>query len=275
MGIRDKARQILSIIPPIGQQINSTGPTAGLFNQVTNMTQATLQANWDTGGIMTSCNGFTGWYSNQLGSPFSMGRFDLDTYLPKKGKGNAWIKSTPDKRPKYGDICRFAKFHVNVSLDFEGDVWTHADGGQGGKRTGYDIVKRIRDTTSYDPAKLIGWVDIELFFGEASEPASTEAKVSPVPDWLQGWWNVKWRGQAFYYYFDRQYKAQWTQQLPRDTTRPPLMSRDTGNVAIDSPSEFSIKWGATGSVEKFSKAPGPNPMRGTWNDKEPLTASKM
>lgn len=278
MGIRDKARQILSIIPPIGQQINSTGPTAQLFTQVTNMTQATLQSNWDSGGIMTSCNGFTGWYSTQLGSPFSLGRFDLDSYLPKKGKGDAWIKSGPGKRPKYGDICRYAKFHVGVSLDFEGDIWTHADGGQGGKRTGYDIVKRIRDTTAFDPSKLAGWVDIEIFFGETSTDAaaaSTEDKVSPVPEWLLGWWNVQWRGQAFYYYFDRGYKAQWTKQLPLDTSRPPLLSSDSGVVGIDSPNDFNIKWNATGSVEKFSKSVGPLPMRGMWNDKEPLSATRM
>lgn len=277
MGIRDRAREVLSIVPPIGQQINSNGSTASTFTQITGMSQSALEANWATGGIMTCCNAFTGWYSKALGSPLYLGRFDLDTYLPKNGKGDSWIKSTPDRRPKYGDICRYAKFHVGVSLDFEGDVWTHADGGQGGRKMGFDVVKRIRDAGAYDPAKLLGWVDIAIYFGESegTEAVPVEQQAGPVPDWLLGWWNVKWRGQAFYYYFNREYKASWTQTAPRDTTRPAILSNDVGNVAIDSPNGFNIKWGATGSVEKFEKSLGDMPMRGVWNDKEPLAAVKM
>ena len=86
---------------------------------------------------------------------------------------------------------------------------------------------------------------------------------------------MKWRGQAFYYYFDRQYKVSWTQAQPRDTTRPAMLINDTGQVAVDSPSGFSINWSATGSVEKFEKSLGDMPMRGVWNDKEPLAAVKM
>lgn len=280
MGIRDRARQILSAVPPLGGQINSTGPTAQLFTKMTGMTQATLEANWASGGIMTCCNAFTGWYSKELGSPLYLGRFDLDTYLPKNGKGDSWIKSEPGKRPKYGDICRFAKFHVGVSEDFEGDIWNHVDGGQGGKKTGYDVIKRIRDAHPFEHTKLLGWVDIEIYFGETSaaeaavETAAAKS-AGPVPDWLLGWWNVQWRGQAFYYHFNREYKVQWTQIVPRDTTRPATLANDTGAVAVDSPSTFSINWSATGSVEKFEKSPGNLPMRGVWNDKEPLTAVKM
>src|SRR5262245_15310311 len=138
MGIRERARQILDAeVPPLGQQITSVGPTADKFVKLTGISQATLEANWATGGKMTTCNGFTGWYSRALGSNIYLGRFDLDTYLPKMGKGEAWIKSTPDNRPKYGDICRYAHFHVGVSLDFDGDIWNHADSGQGGRSTGF------------------------------------------------------------------------------------------------------------------------------------------
>jgi hypothetical protein len=280
--IRERARQILSVVPPLGQQINSVGATASLFTKLTGVDQATLQKNWDGGGIMTTCNGFTGWFSRELGSKLYLGRFDLDTYLPKNNLGHAWIKSTPGSRPKFGDICRYAKFHVGISLDFEGDIWNHVDSGQGGKKTGYDIIKRIRDTNPYEHTKLLGWVDLEKYFGESSatgdeatEPTAADKANGPVPNWLLGWWNVSWRGQAFYYYFDSTYSVKWTQMLPRDTTRPALSANDTGKVSVESPSDFSIVWGKTGSIEKFSRPLGTSQMRGSWNSKEPLAASKM
>jgi hypothetical protein len=273
--IRERAREILSVVPPFGQQVNSVGPTATLFTQLTGVTQATLQANWDTGGIMTTCNAFTGWFGNQLGSKLYLGRFDLDTYLPKNGKGDAWVKSTPDTRPKFGDICRYSKFHVGVSLDFEGEIWTHVDSGQGGKKMGFDVIKRIRDKEAYSHTKLLGWVDIEAYF-EGVGGSATAQQGNPVPDWLLGWWNVSWRGQHFYYYFGRNHDCHWTLSAPLDTTRPSLVSNDSGTVAVDVPNALTIKWATTGSVEKFNKQSiGSGPMKGTWNDKEPLTATKM
>jgi hypothetical protein len=271
--IRERAREILSVVPPLGQQINSVGPTASLFTQLTGVSQDTLTKNLAQGGIMTTCNAFTGWFGNQLGSKLYLGRFDLDTYLPKNGKGDAWIKSTPDTRPKYGDICRYAKFHVGVSLDFEGDIWNHVDSGQGGKSVGYDVIKRKRDDTAYTHAKLLGWVDIEVYFEGVAGSASAQ-QGNPVPDWLLGWWNVNWRGQSFYYYFGRNHDCQWTLTPPRDTSRPALVANDAGTVAVDVPNALTIRWATTGSVEKFARQSNA-PMKGTWNDKEPLTASKI
>ena len=63
--------------------------------------------------------------------------------------------------------------------------------------------------------------------------------------------------------------------MPRDTTRPALAFNDTGKVSVESPSDFSIVWGKTGSIEKFARPLGSPQMRGSWNSKEPLAASKM
>jgi hypothetical protein len=264
--IRERAREILSIVP-VGQDIASIGATASLFTRVTDLTQATLKQNWDAGVKLTSCNGFTGWFGRELGSDLYLGRFDLESYLPKHDKGHSWVKSTSDVRPKFGDICRLSKFHVNVSLDFEGDIWTHVDGGQGGPTTGYDIVRRIRDKTVYDPGKLLGWVDIELYFGAAVQTV-------PLPLWLPGWWKVMWRAQPFYYYFDLNNQVKWTQVLPVSTVQPPAVPRDTGSVAVDTLNSITIRWGATGTIEKLNKS-GNNQMQGTWNDMESLSAAKM
>jgi len=75
--IRERAKPILSVVPPLGQQINSVGATADLFTKLTGKTQAQLQSNWDGGGIMTTCNEFVGWFGTQLGSTKYLGRFDL------------------------------------------------------------------------------------------------------------------------------------------------------------------------------------------------------
>jgi hypothetical protein len=268
--IRERAREILSVVP-VGQDIASVGGTASLFTQLTGLTQATLQQNWNAGVKLTSCNAFTGWYGRELGSELYLGRFDLETYLPKHGKGHSWVKSTNDIRPKFGDVCRFkdsVKFHVNVSLEFDGDVWTHVDGGQGGPTAGYDIIRRIRDKTAFDPNKLAGWLDIELYFGAAA------AQTFPLPPWLPGWWKIMWRSQPFYYYFDRNNQVTWTQVLPINTLQPPSTPRDTGNVAVDTLNDITIRWGATGSIEKLGKSAN-NQMKGTWNGQEPLSAAKM
>ena len=63
--IRERAKQILSVVPPLGKQINSVGATVDLFTKLTGKTQAQLQSNWDGGGIMTTCNEFVGWFGTQ------------------------------------------------------------------------------------------------------------------------------------------------------------------------------------------------------------------
>jgi hypothetical protein len=267
--IRDTARNILSAVPPIGQQINSDGSTGPLFTKMTGLTHSYLVNEWAKGSKLTSCNAFTGWYSTTLGSSKYLGRFDLETYLPSIGKGHAWVKSTPDARPKFGDICRHTKFHVGISLDFEGDVWTHVDGGQGGPSSGRDVIKRIRSQQSYDYTKLQGWVDIDLYFGGSAQTAL------PVPDWLPGWWKVMWRGQAFYYYFDRNHQAKWTQVVPQKISQPPAFASDTASLTIDSAQALTLRWNATGSVEKFNRVGTKSEMKGTWKDIEPLTAARM
>ena len=267
--IRERAKQILSAVPPLGQQINSDGPTAALFTKLTGgVTHERLVKNWENGGIMTTCNEFVGWFGRALGSKDYLGRFDIETHLAKVGKGLAWVPAGSDARPKYGDIFRPTSFHMGISLDFEGDTWNTVESGQGGPKAKRDIIKRKQ--TTYDASKLQGWVDLELYFGFA-------AQVGPVPEWLVGWWNVTWRGQTYYYYFDRNRLAKWTQVQPQDTSQPPLVARDTGNFAVEGLNSVTTRWGATGSVEKFSRVPETDDqkMGGTWNGTEPLSAAKM
>lgn len=140
--IRALAEEILAAVPETGQ-ITSNGSTATKFTSLTGTSHETMKKNWDGGGIMTACNGFVGWYARTLRAAAEgtkapndyLGRFDLETYVPSIGMGHAWVKSTADVRPKYGDICRHTAFHVGVSLKLdEGDFWNHADAGQAGPK---------------------------------------------------------------------------------------------------------------------------------------------
>jgi hypothetical protein len=213
---------------------------------------------------MTTCNEFVGWFGRTLGSKDYLGRFDIDTYLAKVGKGHAWVPSAKGARPKYGDIVRFQSFHMGVSLDFDGDKWNTVESGQGGPKSHRDIIKRKQ--TTYDGTKLKGWVDIELYFVSA-------------PEWLVGWWEVTWRAQTYYYYFDRNFQVRWTQILPQVTSQPPGHANDTGTFTVEGWGQVSTRWRASGSVEKLRRVAAcvtaDEQMEGKWNGTEPITAVKM
>jgi hypothetical protein len=270
--IRALAKSVLSVVPERPGQITSLQPE---YQKYTGLSHATMKKNWDGGGIMTGCNAFTGWYARTLrgmvpdcNAPTAyLGRFDLATYLPTIGMGHAWVKSSPTNWPYYGDICRHKSFHVGVSLDFIGEQWEHADAGQGGKGVGCDILKRTLSKTNYDWTKLEGWVDIEVYYGTAPQ-------LGAVPDWLQGWWNINWRGDNYYYFFNVDRRVKWTQQKPRDLISRPLSAEGTGNFTIDD-KWVAIYW-ESGTVEVFQRSDSDDAhMEGRYNNMEDISGDRM
>ena len=134
------------------------------------------------------------------------GRFDLVTYLPTITKGHAWVKSAMGKRPEPGDILLHTGTHIDVAIEFKGDVFVRMAAGQGGPRYGYDILKRVTGTGDFNFANLVGWIDIDLYFKAA-------AMRDPVPPWLLGWWSV-YDGNQYYYYFSAQNIVTYTKVQP-------------------------------------------------------------
>ena len=271
--VRAIAKGILAAVPERDKgQIISTQPE---FERMTGTSHATMKKNWDGGGIMTACNGFVGWYARTLrgmvpdtaAPSHYLGRFDLETYLPTIGMGHAWVKSTPTNWPNYGDICRHTSFHVGVSMDFIGERWEHADAGQGGKRVGYDILKRTLSKDPYDYTKLQGWIDINVYY-------NTAPQTGRVPDWLQGWWNVNWRGDNYYYFFNLDRRVKWTERKPVDTMTRPLSAAGTGSFTIDG--NWVAIWWESGSTEVFCRSEDNDAhMEGRYNDMEDITADRM
>lgn len=113
--------------------------------------------------------------------------------------------------------------------------------------------------TTTDFQRLYGW-----------DPRCT----LPNPDWLVGWWEVRWRNDRFYYLFDRNGSVRWTQVRPPSDTRMMISSKGLG-ACSNMTGNLSILWTTSGSVERFEKPRDGSSMKGTWNETEPLTANKM
>lgn len=164
MLIRQKVDAWLKTIPDTITSIHHPK----LFAELTGLTQSTLESNWDKGGRLTSCNSFAGQYSmhaipaEKLKTMLAM--FDLEGAVKKMGIPEAWKRQEDDlsARPGYGDIVRWKRLHVGVSLGFEGGKWHTLEGGQGGPSTGFDAIKRR--TRTYNPGEILGWVDLVVIW---------------------------------------------------------------------------------------------------------------
>lgn len=245
--IRTKAREILDKALPPGKIITSNGDPKA-YTEMTGLTHAGLTANWAKKGKLTGCNGFTGWFGQKLGATSYIGLFDLEKYARTAGKPEAWIVSKPDNRPQYGDILRHASFHVDVALDFDGDILNRAAGGQGGPAAGCDIIKRVRGKSAYNSAALVGWIDIDIMFGGG-------AASHPVPAWLLGWWTISEGPWRYYYYFYRNGEVQYTPNASYLNVCPNLGPAATGAFSVDAGGNVTVRWGGDASDESFVRSP--------------------
>jgi hypothetical protein len=274
MSARDNARKILDSALPGNTIITSNGATASKYTEMTGLSQQTMADNWAKGGIMTGCNGFTGWYGAKMGSKTYIGGFDLQDIARRAGKPAAWVPSRQDNRPGYGDILRHTSFHVDVSVGFDGDVLQRAAGGQGGKGVGCDIIKRVRGTASYDYRKLSGWIDIDIYFDSSTAPSASDATMQ----WLYGWWKV-WDGNDYYYYFFPNGKVQYTKSKPIVKTPPPAHPLNTGTYLYSSDGKLVIDWNPLdgGSTREtfYNAYANANKMNANSSRYSPLVASRI
>jgi hypothetical protein len=266
--IRSKAEGILHGIP--NHDIRSNAGDE--YFKYTGLAHSTMRANWDKGGIMTGCNAFVGWYGRELGAPVYLGRFDLATYLPSIGKGDAWVRSTGARRPQRGDILRHKSFHVDVCDGWDGSILLRIAAGQGGKGMGCDVLKRVRGKAAFDPGNLEGWIDIDLFFAERRYDYK-----DPLAMWLSGWWSV-YDGNQYYYYFEDSGDVSYVTAKPRTMGAPPKLPLNQGSWTFEG-NKVVIVWNpADGgiTVETFSGATiGSTSMNGVSNRYAPLYAKKI
>jgi len=264
--VRKFAMELIDKEVPEGAEYRSNDPNSK-FTRVTDYTQQTLQSNWNSGGIMTACNGFTGWYSRQLAQKFnpklpSINAFDIPKTLKGAGRSEAWVPSSKSERPREGDILSHQTLHVDVCMGFADGHLLRVGAGQGGKAMGFDRVGRVKGQNAYDPAKLKGWVNIDLLYG---------AQALTGMEWLIGWWTVT-DANTWYYYFAPGGAVQYTKVKPAVTSAP-LAADNKGSYTYTNPT-LTISWSET--TETFRDArPGVSRMTGTSTRYPPLTATRL
>jgi hypothetical protein len=183
MIIEEKVKNWVRTIPTV---VTSHGKNKALFTKLTGITQAGLEKNWagkdevrgtKDDGRLTSCNSFAGGYSIAiLGSnlKFSLAAFDLKKAVEKMGFPHAWKNQADDlsARPGFGDLVRWKRLHVGVSLGFEGMKWRTIEGGKGGPSTGYDQVVRW-SYDQYPVVEILGWVDFAAIYDHEPQSLTT------------------------------------------------------------------------------------------------------
>jgi len=183
---REKAKQIIDSIP--NRDIRSSGPDAKIFLDMTGTAHKVMQDNWNNGGIMTAYNGWTGTFSTKLGRG-GLGVFDLASVA-----GGAWVACDGSVKPQFGDVFRCKKLHVGVVLEYyDNHEALVIEAGQGGKSSGFDILRRSRKP--FGPNEIMGWVNIDVWL----DPAELEKE--KLRKSLKGTWTVEVNGQKRAYVF--------------------------------------------------------------------------
>jgi len=174
MIIEEKVKAWLKGFPGF---VTSNGKNAALFTKLTGITQAGLETNWagkdkvrgtKDDGRLTSCNSFAGGYSiSILGSKlkFSLAAFDLKKSVETMGMPEAWVSLADDVSavPGYGDLVRWKRLHMGVSLGFDGGKWQTIEGGKGGPSSGFDAVQ-LCEYDQFPVGEILGWVNFAAIY---------------------------------------------------------------------------------------------------------------
>lgn len=258
------------------------------FRAYTGTSHDDLKKNWKGGGIMTACNGFTGWYAAQVGittgpkAASIESWFALESSLQKAGRLDAWVPADGTSDPQPGDILHHRQsgtgLHVDVALGFApGRKLIRAGAGQtsfGKKRNPEaetDILTIVTGQTAYDYNKLIGWLDLDRFFD------NTPGASQPNVNWALGWWDIN-DGQQYYYYFAPNGTVQYTKARPVTLFAPPSSPVNSGRYHFTQHNALFIRWNAWDgdpTEETFTATGIRTTMQGTSNRYAPLTGKKI
>lgn len=279
--VRAKAKKFLQILVN-AKAVYSKGGNEALFTPLTGMSHSGLQTTWEhedkakaerrakgqsTKGLATttSCNGLTGKLGQAINAPIGLGRFDLKEELTRQGLLDAWVQSGPDVRPGYGDVVRFVRFHVGVSLDFVGDTWNTAECGQGGPGADY---KNATDSCKYksqpwNHKDVFGWVDIAVL----------DRIGKPAPAAMQGWWEVTANGKTEWIWIPERGKVLVHIKKPPSFKFRPVVGNKTGTMRVsDDKTSISLFFGK--QTYDFTLKSPVGPMEGKLDGVHAATADK-
>jgi hypothetical protein len=229
------------------------------FQRLTGFWQADLERTWKSEPGYTTCGDFVGHYTKNIGLGWVslLNTSDPPGHMKSLGKRMAWVGLECGLQPSYGDIFKQVLpplQHVGVSLECDAGLWRTAEGGQRKLGEKWDAVKRKASQQLTVANGIQGWVDI-VIYQEFTEPNTT------VPNWLIGVWEVSWPNQKYWYYFAADRYVYFT-SMPDMLGSFPMISQGMGKFGVNATSVLT-RWYRTGTVERFSIAPGKDALTGT------------
>jgi hypothetical protein len=285
---REDARTLLDRELPEGAKVWSKHDGAR-FARLCGTTHAEMVADWKdksrvkTGGIMSACNGFAGWYAREMGVTGINSFFKLEASLRSLGKGHAWVPADGKASPEYGDILHHSKggtgLHVDVCIGFDkaGHLRRAAAGqilfkNPRNPDEESDLLTRVTGTDKYDYHKLLGWMDLEQYF-----VAAPGSEVMPTTNWVTGWWEVN-DGEQYFYYFGNGGYVQYTKKRPATLFAPPKVPLNAGQYSFPTNYEVFIRWNPLDggpTEENFTTDAGRRKMDGRSNKYGRLVAKRL
>ncbi len=263
---REEARTLLDTELPVGREVHSLTQSDRFF-QLTNTLHSALVTNWKTGGIMTACNGFTGWYAARMGITGIKSFFQLENSLAAINQSDAWVPADGKSLPQYGDILHHRQggtgLHVDVCIGFaSGQRLMRAAAGQTLFKSPRkpdqetDVIKRVTGAAAYNYRNLIGWLDLDAYFSAAWVPEAH--------NWAMGWWDVN-DGTQYYYHFANDGHVQYVKSRPTTPFGPPRTAVGSGKYSIRSDGSLVATWSpwdGAATVETFTRVGGSREMTG-------------
>jgi hypothetical protein len=200
---------------------------------------------------------------------------ELDQYLAGRyGRGEEIKKDPSGKMRLLNEMKRY--------LDGKRGILLFRNGGAGHHTELWDETHIIQDGKAVSGGGAV--MNESNIFGQPRvlfwEVSEEKTGLTPVPDWLQGWWKV-FDGNTYYYYFSDQHVATYTKVPPKSTIAPPVkqplnegavtISPDTTKVVIDwNPADGGE------TQETFTRLLAvSDSMNGVSNRYAPLSATKM
>jgi hypothetical protein len=284
--IRTTALTIINDAVKPGRNITSKNDSAE-FARLTGTTHENLVANWKSNnntGQKSACNGFVAWYAQQVGITKHLNAqfkswFNLEASLRACGMGHAWVPAAYTPEPQPGDILHHSRngtgLHVDVCVGFaSGKRLIRAAAGQitflkprnPDRET--DVLKQVTGDGAYNYRNLIGWLDLDRFFGAVPKSAA-----APTTNWAIGWWSVT-DGQQYYYYFAADNQVQYIRQRPVSLFAPAKAPSSIGQYSFLEDNRLFIHW-SSGTEEKFTPDGPRTAMEGKSSRYGGLVAKRM
>lgn len=218
------------------------------------------RANKNGPKLLTACGGFASHYAGEMGIADIKDIFNLEQSLINVGKGHAWVPASSGKRPQVGDILRHAAFHVDVAAGWKGNHLVRVAAGQSfhprpttNVENEFDALKWVTGENEYSASRLLGWLDIELYFEAAP-------KADAAVNWLKGWWKV-WDGSTYYYFFRPDGVVQYTKTKPVNLHAAPVHPKGIGRYSYSAP-ELVVTWNQVPGAEEACRETFRNALTG-------------